>query len=480
MSNLISSPRLAAMLLRIVLIGWPLAALADIELSINIAPPPLPVYEQPPVPSEGYLWTPGYWMYGPEGYFWVPGTWVEPPQRGLVWTPGYWGWSNDLYVWNGGYWGPNVGFYGGVNYGYGYSGRGYEGGYWRGDDFFYNRAVNNVRGPEIRNVYSKTVINNITVNNISYNGGAGGVAARPTAQEQTASGQPHRPPTTLQTEHRATAASHPELLASANHGKPPIAATPKPNEFAARGVAAGSAGTAHEAVASAPDRGTSAQAVQSQALPKPSSSAPASNAGTGRSADNQRPQADLQSKNDSKSEAAQRKQVQEADMLKQGNGTSAMASDQLEKQHQQQQMQTPSQTRLAEAPRPEQAPRAGNGNANGTADRAVASTGAGAMTQAAPRAAGSNALQPEDNAKTSAAQQKQTQEAGRLKPGSPGGGVAPTAHQQPQMQPPPQPRPAAAQRSDQAPQQRPPTQPKQNGTGEDSRKTEDNRKEPQH
>ena len=307
---------------------------------------------------EGYLWAPGYWMYGPEGYFWVPGTWVQPPQPGLVWTPGYWGWSNALYVWNSGYWGRNVGFYGGVNYGYGYYGRGYEGGYWRGNDFFYNRAVNNVRGPEIRNVYSKTVINNITVNNISYNGGTGGVAARPTAQEQTASQQPHQPPTHLQSEHRVSAASYPELLASVNHGKPPIAATGRPNEFSARGVAASSAGAAHEAGAPGRAQSTSAhpQTVHSQALPNPSSSTPASNSGTGRHAEIQRLQSDLWSKNDSKSEAAQQKQAEQADRLKQGNGTSAMASDQFEKQHQQQQMHPSSQTRLAEAPPAAQKP----------------------------------------------------------------------------------------------------------------------------
>lgn len=352
MSNFISTPRLAAVVLRIALLVWPLAALADIELSINFAPPPLPLYEQPPVPTEGYLWTPGYWMYGPEGYFWVPGTWVQPPQPGLVWTPGYWGWSNALYVWNGGYWGRNVGFYGGVNYGYGYYGRGYEGGYWRGNDFFYNRAVSNVRGPEIRNVYSKTVINNITVNNISYNGGTGGVAARPTPQEQTASRQPHQPPTSLQSEHSVSAASHPELLASVNHGKPPLAATAKPNEFPARGVAASSAGAAHEAAASGPAQGTRAhpQTVHSQAFPKPSSSTPASNLGTGRNAEIQRLQADLWSKNDSKSKAAQQKQAQETDGPRQTDGTSAMPSYQLEKQHQQQQMQPPPQTRLAAAP----------------------------------------------------------------------------------------------------------------------------------
>jgi hypothetical protein len=62
---------------------WPLAALlATIApavsmvqiISITIAPPALPVYVQPPIPEPGYLWTPGYWAYGPDGYFWVPGT----------------------------------------------------------------------------------------------------------------------------------------------------------------------------------------------------------------------------------------------------------------------------------------------------------------------------------------------------------------------------------------------------------------------
>jgi WXXGXW repeat (2 copies) len=60
---------------------WPLAALLASMvqiISITIAPPALPVYVQPPIPEPGYLWTPGYWAYGPDGYFWVPGTWVRP------------------------------------------------------------------------------------------------------------------------------------------------------------------------------------------------------------------------------------------------------------------------------------------------------------------------------------------------------------------------------------------------------------------
>ena len=52
--------------------------------------------------------------------------------------------ADNAYAWNGGYWGPHVGFYGGVNYGFGYGGADYQGGYWRNGAFNYNRSVNNV------------------------------------------------------------------------------------------------------------------------------------------------------------------------------------------------------------------------------------------------------------------------------------------------------------------------------------------------
>lgn len=55
---------------------------AQIAVSSTIGPPALPIYEQPPCPGDGYIWTPGYWAYGPDGYFWVPGTWVLPPTVG--------------------------------------------------------------------------------------------------------------------------------------------------------------------------------------------------------------------------------------------------------------------------------------------------------------------------------------------------------------------------------------------------------------
>ncbi len=88
-----------------------------IGVSIRIAPPALPVYEQPICPGDGFMWTPGYWGYADGDYFWVPGTWVRAPFVGGLWTPGYWGWGGGLYAWHAGYWGRHIGFYGGVNYG---------------------------------------------------------------------------------------------------------------------------------------------------------------------------------------------------------------------------------------------------------------------------------------------------------------------------------------------------------------------------
>src|SRR5207249_1725276 len=179
----------------------PLApSFAQEGVSINIPPPVLPVVEQPPCPAEGYIWTPGYWAYGVEGYYWVPGVWVPPPQVGLIWTPPWWGFNNNVYVFHEGYWGPSVGFYGGINYGYGYFGHGYEGGRWDGGRFYYNRAVNNVNVTVIHNVY-ETRVTNVNVTRVSYNGPNGGINERPRPDEEAAARQRHLPPVPVQHQH---------------------------------------------------------------------------------------------------------------------------------------------------------------------------------------------------------------------------------------------------------------------------------------
>ena len=216
--------------LALLILAIPASSFAGVFISVGIAPPALPVYVQPACPGDGYIWTPGYWAYGPEGYFWVPGTWVMAPEPGLLWTPGYWGWGESAYIWHAGYWGPHIGFYGGINYGFGYFGSGYEGGYWRDRHFFYNRSVNNVNITNVH-IYNKTVINNVTVNRVAYNGGHGGINARPSHFEEVAVRERHFEPTHVQMEHEHGAGRNREFLASENHGRPAIAATARPGEF---------------------------------------------------------------------------------------------------------------------------------------------------------------------------------------------------------------------------------------------------------
>jgi|SRR5579859_4126622 len=208
-----------------------------VGVSVGVAPPPLPYYEQPPAPGYGYIWTPGYWGWSDydDDYYWVPGTWVLPPQVGFLWTPPWWGWQDGAYVFSAGYWGPFVGFYGGIDYGFGYTGYGYEGGYWRGRDFFYNRSVNNIRNVNITNVYDRPVVTRGGFNRVSFNG-PGGVQARPTAQQLSAARSPHLGPTPVQQQHFQMARSQPALRASVNHGAPPIAATARPASLRGPGV----------------------------------------------------------------------------------------------------------------------------------------------------------------------------------------------------------------------------------------------------
>jgi hypothetical protein len=161
-------------------------AAADVEMRAADAPPPLLNEEQAPCTGDGYLWTPGYWAWG-GGYYWVPGAWVLPPRARVMWTPGYWGYAGAIYAFHAGYWGPHIGFYGGVNYGFGYPG---------------------------------AVANNVALNKVSYNGGPGGITAAATAQERAAAAEPHIPPTALQHQLARQAAGNPAFMARANDGHP--------------------------------------------------------------------------------------------------------------------------------------------------------------------------------------------------------------------------------------------------------------------
>jgi len=214
-------------------------AFAQLRISVSFGPPALPVYEQPLCPGDGYIWTPGYWAWDDvdQDYYWVPGTWVLPPEPDLLWTPPYWGWDNGAFVFYNGYWAPQVGFYGGIDYGYGYYGDGFDGGRWDHGHYYYNRAVNNVNVTEIHNVYNTTVVNNAgRTGRVSYWGGNGGVQARPTAQQEAVARERHTPPAAPQVQQVQAARTNPEFRAATNHGKPPVAATARPTEFKGQGA----------------------------------------------------------------------------------------------------------------------------------------------------------------------------------------------------------------------------------------------------
>jgi hypothetical protein len=236
--------RIVAMALSLAIFSFfaapsPAHAQISVGIAVHVAPPELPVYEQPICPGDDYIWTPGYWAWDGDDYYWVPGTWVLAPEPGYFWTPGYWGWGDSGYVFTAGYWGPVVGFYGGIDYGFGYFGHGYVGGRWQGGHFFYNTEVSRVNVTVIHNTYvdRNVVVNRSTGNRVSFNGGNGGIQARADAQEEAAQRDRHIGAVAAQNQQAEAARSNRDLRASVNHGAPPIAATAKPGAFSDQDVA---------------------------------------------------------------------------------------------------------------------------------------------------------------------------------------------------------------------------------------------------
>ncbi len=204
----------------------------SVGVSVHIGPPAIPVYTQPPCPVDGYIWIPGYWAYDEaDGYYWVPGYWDAPPQVGFLWTPGYWGYVGGVYRWNAGYWGPHVGYYGGINYGYGYGGHGYYGGEWYGGHFRYNTAVTRVNTTVIHNTYvnRRVIVNNNS--RVSYSGGPHGIQARPTGAEQAAMRENHVGGTSGQMQHQQAASRDRAQFANVNHGRPSTVAVARPDAY---------------------------------------------------------------------------------------------------------------------------------------------------------------------------------------------------------------------------------------------------------
>jgi hypothetical protein len=225
-----------ALLVTLSLAAVPALALAQeynpcVSTGVAAPPPPLPANQvQPPAPAPNSMWTPGYWAWGQYGYSWVPGTWVAPPAVGLYWTPGYWASSLGVFTWSPGFWGPTVGFYGGINYGFGFFGSGFVGGVWRGNAFAYNTAFTNVNKTVIRNVYNNRRIfrGSIHGSRVSFNGGHGGISARPTRADRVAARERHFGRTAAQLRHVEVAGRNRNNVVAFNHGRPPVTNSRRP------------------------------------------------------------------------------------------------------------------------------------------------------------------------------------------------------------------------------------------------------------
>jgi hypothetical protein len=318
----------------------PAAAQIGVGVAVTIAPPEIPVYDQPVCPGDGYLWTPGYWAWDPgfADYYWVPGTWVLAPEVGFLWTPGYWAWGDGGFFFTAGFWGPTVGFYGGINYGFGYFGTGFVGGRWQGGHFFYNRAVLNINVNVIHNVYETHVdIRNTT--RVSYNGGRGGLTVRPTPEEEAAGRERHLGPVPEQTRHIEEARNNPQLRSKFNHGLPPVAATARPGEFTGSGVVAarGAAAVRNEAEAR-PGNAGARPAVHPNELP-PAERPPAPNTGNPKLDQKyQKEQEKLAQQQEKERQQLQAKQdAEHAKAAKQQ--ANAARQQQMEQRHQQQTQQ---------------------------------------------------------------------------------------------------------------------------------------------
>ncbi len=210
---------------------------ADPE-KVGVAPPPLPSYEQPVIPADGYLWVPGFWAWRKSvpDYFWVPGTWVRPPQPGLLWTPPYWSRAGDAYAFHAGYWAANVGFYGGVAYGFGYTGDGYQGGRWSDGTLYYNRGCNNLGLVNIAHVYGSTSAGDDSPSCVGDYEGRGAVAGRPSRSAQGLVGTRHFEATAQQRRHFELAAMDRSLFSKLNNGAPAVAATPHAGVLTGEGI----------------------------------------------------------------------------------------------------------------------------------------------------------------------------------------------------------------------------------------------------
>ena len=155
-------------------IALPDYAMAQISVSITLAPPALPVYEQPVLVEEGGIWAPGYWAYNQDGYFWVPGHLGAATRSRAALDTRVLGMGQRRLRLERRLLGRNGWILRRHRLRFRLFRTRLSGGHWQGQQFYYNTAVSHVNVTNIHNTYTQRIVNNITVNRVSFNGGTGG------------------------------------------------------------------------------------------------------------------------------------------------------------------------------------------------------------------------------------------------------------------------------------------------------------------
>jgi hypothetical protein len=80
----------------------PAAARSNVELFVDVAPPPVR-YEVVPAPRVGWVWAPGFWEWRHGHHFWVRGHWIRE-RRGYAYRPAGWAYYGGRWGYRPGVW----------------------------------------------------------------------------------------------------------------------------------------------------------------------------------------------------------------------------------------------------------------------------------------------------------------------------------------------------------------------------------------
>jgi hypothetical protein len=125
-----------------------------------------------------------------------------------------------------------VGYYGGVNYGFGYMGIGFAGGMWDHGFFRYNTAIMHVDGRYIHNTFEdRGMVDRYTVargSHVAFSGGPGGIHHDPMPEERIAERDSHMDRSSFQMQHEGAARNDHSSYFKANGGHPATLAVQRP------------------------------------------------------------------------------------------------------------------------------------------------------------------------------------------------------------------------------------------------------------